>query len=99
MLCNISSLIIGSSIDATQKRDLMREIRKFAIKGDQGYVMAVVKKNSDRFMYGEADVTIGIIEEDFKDESDAFLNSDIHMAHLNGLTYLLLKHGNFNHRR
>ena len=61
MLCNISSLIIGSSIDATMKRDLMREIRKFVIRGDQGYVMAVIKKNSDRFMYEEADVSVGII--------------------------------------
>ena len=61
MLCNISSLIIGSSIDATMKRDLTREIRKFVIKGDQGYVMAVIKKNSDRFMYEEADVSVGII--------------------------------------
>ena len=68
MLCSISSLIVGSRIDATQKRDLMREIRRFAIKGDQGHVMAVVKKNSDRFMYEEADVSVGIIEDDFKEE-------------------------------
>lgn len=99
MLCNICSLVVGSSITPSQKRDLTAAMRHFAINGKQGYVMAVIATAGDRYMYEQADVSIGILRGSTKVESDVLVNSDIHMTHLFGLTYLLFKHGSATHRR
>ena len=74
-------------------------MRQFLITGKQGFVMSIIHGNCDRYMYDHADVSVGITDVNSSSKSDILLNSDIHMNHLFGLTYLLLKHGNATHRR
>ena len=90
----MNSLCVGSSIEALQKRDLTKAIRDFSFLGKQGYTMSLVRTQSDRFTFSEADVTIGMTSGDKKLESDVIIHSDIHMTDLFGLSYLLFKHGN-----
>ena len=91
-------MVVGSSITPTQKKDLTSAMRQFLITGKQGFVMSIVNGNCDRYMYDQADVSIGITD-GVTNKSDIVINSDIHMTHLFGLTYLLLRHGNATHRR
>ena len=96
-LCSMSSLIVGSGISPYQKRDLTRLLRGFMNRGNLGYVMSIISSNNDRYMLKEADVTLGLRQEE--KSVDLFANCDIQMDHIYGVTYLLFKHGTIAHRR
>ena len=96
-LCSMSSIIIGSNISPYQKRDLTKLLRGFINRGNIGYVMSIISENNDRYMLKEADVTLGLKQDD--KSVDLFANCDIQMDHVYGITYLLFKHGTIAHRR
>ena len=49
-ICNMSSLVIGSGIDAYQKAMLLRAINNFCKTGKHGTTMSIVSSPADKFM-------------------------------------------------
>lgn len=76
---------------------LVREIKTFNHKGNNGYVVAVVKKRGDQQFSHEANVSVGIKSKFGK--SDLIAAVDVKMKDFSAISYLLFKHSTILSRR
>ena len=60
-------------------------------------MISIISQQSDKFTIGEADITVGLIQ-NYK-QSDVLARTDIQMKNLYGLTYMFFRHGTLAHRR
>ena len=62
-----------------------------------GYVLSIVGNASDMYMLNEADVKIGLVQK--YRSSDNMAITDMNVAELHSLTYILFKHASLLNRR
>ena len=61
-LFNLCSLCIGSAVTPIQRKYVVRAIRQFAVQGKLGNVISIISQQSDKYTIGEADITVGLIQ-------------------------------------